>query len=465
MARCVARRGEDADAWDDLGLAVEEVHPVRQRRQPLWCRDRSELVAAGSGLGRRVRSAPVVPVDLAAVVGSVAEHRGPAIGRPPHVVEMEVGEDHDVDVGGYHAGFVQLVRKAADRQLRGRAAADARVDHDNVGGRANEEAAEVDRQQLLVVEELTMALPRVHVLVEQLSRRDVQLTVAEWRDLDVSDLHFASFQDCSSPVINAVTASCKGVRTPASLPTRTIPPFSAWISVGRLASTSCSMLGLWLKLSRAAWSMTTSGSFSSSMPSASATVRPSATSCPISARTGGSVQICPCVSPVSAASGLVELLKRSFVHWAGRASSSAWVFMPPRVIVSASARTSSGEAGVGSNGPIHVSPGASMCTTPGASTCPAGRHTPRITRGTCSAMTSSLPIPFCTLQTAPSANTCAVAASAGSVNVPFTATIPNSHGAISAASVRASTRAVTFAAPVRRSPSRLIASTCSVETS
>ena len=68
---------------------------------------------------------------------------------------------------------------------------------------------------------------------------------------------------------------------------------------------------------------------------------------------------------------------------------------------------------------------------PGPTTCPATRQTPRITRGTWRAITSSLPIPFCTLHTAPSANTCAVAAIAASVNVVFVATMPSSHGGIS----------------------------------
>ena len=56
--------------------------------------------------------------------------------------------------------------------------------------------------------------------------------------------------------------------------------------------------------------------------------------------------------------------------------------------------------------------------------------TPRITRGTCAAITSSLPIPFCTLQTAPSAKTCAVAAIAAPVKVALVATSPSSHGGI-----------------------------------
>ena len=59
-------------------------------------------------------------------------------------------------------------------------------------------------------------------------------------------------------------------------------------------------------------------------------------------------------------------------------------------------------AGRGSNGPNQESPGASYRTTPGATTAPAVMMLPRMTRGTSSAMTSSLPSPFCTLTTAAS---------------------------------------------------------------
>ena len=54
-------------------------------------------------------------------------------------------------------------------------------------------------------------------------------------------------------------------------------------------------------------------------------------------------------------------------------------------------------------------------------------------------MTSSLPIPFCTEHTAPSASTPAVALIAASVNIVLVATIPSSHAGISRASVRACT--------------------------
>ena len=150
---------------------------------------------------------------------------------------------------------------------------------------------------------------------------------------------------------------------------------------------------------------------------------------------------------------------------APRASVRACVGMPARLRASASRCTSSLDAGRGSNGPTHVGPGPSMLITPGAVRWPAGRHTPRITRDTCPAMISSLPIPFCTEQTAASASDGAVAAIAAPVNIDLVATIPSSQRGISRASVRACTRAVSSTWPVSRNPSRLIASTCSAETS
>ncbi len=95
---------------------------------------------------------------------------------------------------------------------------------------------------------------------------------------------------------------------------------------------------------------------------------------------------------------------------------------------SASRSISSSGAGLGSNGPMVVSPFTSHCTWPGSRIRPAGKVVPRITRPTCAASTSSLPIPFCTEATAPSANAGAVAAIAGSVCIAFVATIPKSHG-------------------------------------
>ena len=93
----------------------------------------------------------------------------------------------------------------------------------------------------------------------------------------------------------------------------------------------------------------------------------------------------------------------------------------------------------GSNGPSVVSPLMSHWTTPGAVTFPAGNVVPRITRSTCRASTSSLPIPFCTVATDPFANAWAVAAIAPSVCIAFVATMPKSHGGSSAASVVART--------------------------
>ena len=97
-------------------------------------------------------------------------------------------------------------------------------------------------------------------------------------------------------------------------------------------------------------------------------------------------------------------------HCAGRASATAAVGIPPRVQASARRSISSQPAGLGSNGPSVVSPFTSHCTTPGARIFPAGNVVPRITRGTCRAIASSFPTPFCTDATAPSANACAVAA-------------------------------------------------------
>ena len=74
----------------------------------------------------------------------------------------------------------------------------------------------------------------------------------------------------------------------------------------------------------------------------------------------------PCVSPVSAAIAFDAALKISFRHCAPRASSSACVGMPPRVQASASASTLSIGAGLGSNGPMWVSPFVSQPTCPGS---------------------------------------------------------------------------------------------------
>ena len=81
-----------------------------------------------------------------------------------------------------------------------------------------------------------------------------------------------------------------------------------------------------------------------------------------------------------------------------------------------------------------MSPFTSHWTTPGSTIFPAGNVVPRITRSTCAASVSSLPIPFWTVATQPSANACAVAAIAGSVCIAFVATMPKSQGGSSAAS-------------------------------
>ena len=83
---------------------------------------------------------------------------------------------------------------------------------------------------------------------------------------------------------------------------------------------------------------------------------------------------------------------------------------------------------------------------------PAGKVVPRITRGTCWAISSSLPTPFCTLQTAPSAKIADAAAIAEAVCIDLVATMPKSQGGISPASVRAWTGATISARPVSRSP-------------
>ncbi len=57
------------------------------------------------------------------------------------------------------------------------------------------------------------------------------------------------------------------------------------------------------------------------------------------------------------------------------------------------------------------------------------------------ASTSSLPIPFWTLHTAPSAKIAAVAAAAAAVAPPLVATMPSPHGPIAAGSVLARTGA------------------------
>ena len=147
-------------------------------------------------------------------------------------------------------------------------------------------------------------------------------------------------------------------------------------------------------------------------------------------------------------------------HCAGRASATAMAGMPPRVQASASrCDLAPSTAGAGSNGENVVSPFTSHCTWPGSSSLPAGNVVPRITRPTWRASVSSLPTPFMTDATAPSANACAVAAIAGSACMAFVATMPKSHGGSAAASLVAREPRVNLPAPESRRPSRLIAST------
>ena len=132
---------------------------------------------------------------------------------------------------------------------------------------------------------------------------------------------------------------------------------------------------------------------------------------------------------------------------------------------SASRSTSAIGAGLGSKGPIVVSPLTSHWTWPGPTIRPAGKVVPRITRSTCPAITSSFPTPFCTEHTEPSANARAEAAIAGSVCIDFVATIPKSQAGSSAASVVARTAPTTSPAPESRRPCSLMACTCSASRS
>ena len=83
-----------------------------------------------------------------------------------------------------------------------------------------------------------------------------------------------------------------------------------------------------------------------------------------------------------------------------------------------------------------MSPLTSHCTWPGSSSLPAGNVVPRITRATWRASVSSLPTPFITDATAPSAKACAVAEIADSACIAFVATMPKSHGGSAAGVAR-----------------------------
>ena len=88
---------------------------------------------------------------------------------------------------------------------------------------------------------------------------------------------------------------------------------------------------------------------------------------------------------------------------------------------------------------------------------------PRMTRGTSSAITSSLPSPFCTLTTAASARAVRAPSTAARVCSALVATRPKSHAGRSRPSVLARTSAVKSASPVTRRPRDPIASTCSAQ--
>src|SRR5690349_13609425 len=136
-------------------------------------------------------------------------------------------------------------------------------------------------------------------------------------------------QDFSSPLTRATMLSCRGVGTPALRPSAAMPPLSTSISVGRRASTSCSMLGLWSYASAMASSTAFPGGRTGTIPARSQTASASATSASTWPRRARSVQRGPIGSPVSAASGLVAELKMTFVHCGPRASASACVRSPP----------------------------------------------------------------------------------------------------------------------------------------
>ena len=145
----------------------------------------------------------------------------------------------------------------------------------------------------------------------------------------------------------------------------------------------------------------------------------------------------------------------TFVHCGPRASGSACVRSPPAASSRASCSTSRIGAGRGSNGPNQESPWASYRTTPGATTAPAVTMLPRMTRGTSSAMTSSLPSPFCRLTTEAFARAARAPSTAARVCSDLVATRPKSHAGRSRPSVLARTGAAKSASPVTRSPPRL----------
>ena len=181
-----------------------------------------------------------------------------------------------------------------------------------------------------------------------------------------------------------------------------------------------------------------------------------------SARRSGRSQTRPCVRPVSAPIGFVAALKITLRHCAPRASATAvgrhpaaraGVGEPLDLLGARRARLERAERRVALARPTARRP-ARGSSRPGTSCRGSPARRAR-------AITSSLPTPFWTDATAPSANACAVAAIAASVCIAFVATIPKSQAGSSAASLVARIRvACTSPAPVSRSPRSLIASTC-----
>ena len=198
------------------------------------------------------------------------------------------------------------------------------------------------------------------------------------------------------------------------------------------------------------------------MPCAAATAFPSSTSPVTSARRSGRSQTRPCVRPVSAPIGFVEALKMTLRHCGPRASSTACRRHP-------GARARVGEAlDLAERRPLVVRAERRVALARPTARGPAraASRPGRSCRGSrarrAAAIVSSLPSPFWTVATQPSAKACAVAAIAGSVCIAFVATMPKSHGGSSAASLVARGGGPTTSpAPESRRPSRLIAATCS----
>ena len=176
----------------------------------------------------------------------------------------------------------------------------------------------------------------------------------------------------------------------------------------------------------------------------------------------GCSQTRPCVSPVSAPIGFVAALKITLRHCGPRAS--------------ATARRRHAAARAGVREPLDLGRTAPARPRTGRASCRPSRPTARrrargssppgtSCRGSrarrARASTSSLPIPFCTVATQPSANACAVAAIAGVGVHRLRRDDPEvARRQLGGVGRRARTRPTTSPAPTSRRPSRLIASTC-----